>query len=66
MESETPGGPVRCQAARNDGRLDVVFQCLGMAEDRGLAGVADGGVGGVGFLHHGADEASVFGFLTVE
>ena len=53
-------------AALRHGRGDVGLQRQGVADDLALAGGADRRVGGVGLLHHGAEEAGVFGQLALE
>ena len=47
-------------------RGDVGLQRQGVAGDLALAGRADRRVGGVGLLHHGAEQAGVFGQLALE
>ena len=61
VQRGTPGRPVGARRIARHRLVDIGFELLCMTADTRVAGVADGGMGVVGLLHHRADEASELG-----
>ena len=66
VEREAARRPLGRAPARGERGGDVGLERRGVADDLALAGLADRRVGGVGLLHHGAEQAGVFGELALE
>jgi hypothetical protein len=61
IEREALRAPFRRGRIERFGRGDVLCDIGSVRADIGVTGAADGGVGVVSFLHHGAEEAREFG-----